>query len=76
MNTNKFQRFDYGSIEENLAAYGQADPPQYNPADIRLKKMILVRSKGNDFLSQSLGQEQFISTLTGKSELNSAQPVL
>lgn len=64
--SNKFQKFDYGSPELNMIAYNQPEPPQYNVADIRSKKMILVRSTGNDKLSQAPDQQRFIDELKGE----------
>lgn len=64
--TDKFQKFDYGSAEQNEAAYGQAEPPQYDLGAITLKKIILVRSEGNDWLAPYEGQQKFIAALTGE----------
>lgn len=66
METNEFKRFDYGSAEQNEAAYGQPEPPHYDPARIQSKKIIFVRSVGNDWLSTREDQHQLINTMTGE----------
>lgn len=36
MNSNKFQKYDFGSAEENQKHYNQSSPPLYQPAKIKV----------------------------------------
>lgn len=66
MKTDKLQGFEHGNPEKNFQEYNSTTPIYVTPRQITLKKLILVRSEGNDYLSTKLDQRRFIKELAGK----------
>jgi len=49
VNTGRFQAYDYGSVRENLAHYGTAQPPLYNLANMEVP--VAFYSSESDYIA-------------------------
>ena len=50
--SGEFKKYDYGSAEENIKAYGQETPPIYNTSNISGFKITLVCGKTDHMASK------------------------
>lgn len=64
--TGKVSTFNHAKNIDNILEYGSETPVDIEPKFITHKKMILVRSESDDYLSNKADQEHFINDLTGK----------
>lgn len=58
---NKFQRYDWGSDDENLLKYGQSTPPEYALEQFFPKVALFIGS--NDYLADPTDVQQLIDRL-------------
>lgn len=62
--TKQYRMFDYGTVSQNMARYGQAQPPSYPLEDISSPNIALFRGY-NDPLADSLDVDRLVNSLTG-----------